>query len=167
MKIVTSTYPDGSQVVSLEPYLLRSRRQFGFLADFRFRPNEEHRGSRRSLQLSLSLDKHGKSNLNYFADRYLHLVDFVAEFHKRIFPLNVPGDQEVAVGSQLVELAPESLDVKSYVVGSGVESRSQLMGVKQSGPLKKVLNDTHLYFLYRREDHALSQDIFRALRGDS
>ena len=41
------------------------------------------------------------------------------------------------------------------------------MGVKQSGPLKKILKDTQLYFLYRKEDHSLSQDLFRALRGDS
>ena len=167
VEIVISTYPEGSQVVSLEPYLLRSRGQFGFLAEFRFRPNEEHRGTRRSLQLSLSLDRHGKQNLNYYADRYSQLVDYVAKFHERIFPLKVPGGQEVGVGSQLVELPRQSLDVRNYVVGSGDESRSQFMGVKQSGPLKRVLKDTHLYFLYRREDHALSQDLFRALRGDS
>ena len=35
------THPEGKQVISLEPYLLRSRGQFGFLADFRFHPIEE------------------------------------------------------------------------------------------------------------------------------
>ena len=167
VEVVTNTYPEGSQVVSLEPYLLSSHRQFGFLADFRFRPNEEHRGTRRSLQLSLSLDKHGQPNLNHYADRYSHLVAYVAKFHEQIFPLDMQGGQKVEVGSRLVELTPKALDVKNYIVGSGVKSPSQFMGVKQSGPLKQVLEDTHLYFLYRREDHALSQDLFRALRGDT
>ena len=167
VEIITRTYPEGLQVVSLEPYLLRSQSQFGFLAGFRFHPNEEHRGTQRSLQLSLSLDKHGQPNLNYYADRYSHLVAYVANFHGQIFPLDMPDGQKVVVGSQLVELKPETLEVKNYVVGSRVESRSQFMGVKQYGPLKQVPQETHLYFLYRREDHTLSQDLFRALRGDT
>ena len=167
VEVITGKFSEGSQVVSLEPYFLRSRRQFGFLADFRFHPTEEHRGTRRALQLSLSLDKHGQSNLNYYADRYSHLVNYVAKFHNRIFPLHMPGGQEVAVGSQFVELKSETLAVKNYVVGSGTKSRSQFMGVKQSGPFEHCPNDTHLYFIYRREDHSLSQDLFRALRGDA
>ena len=154
-------------MVSLEPYLLRSREKFGFLADLRFHPNEENRGTRRSLQLSLSLDKHGQPNLNYYADRYSHLIAYVDKFHEQIFPLEMPGGQKVVVGSRLVEIRPDALDAKNYVVGSGVESRSQFMGVKQSGPLQQVPEDTHLYFLYRRADHTLPQDLFRAIRGDT
>lgn len=167
VEITTSEFSEGSQIVSLEPYLLRSSGQFGFLADFRFHPTEEHRGTRRALQLSLSLDKHGQPNLNHYADRYSQLADYVAKFHDQIFPLHMPGGQEVAVESQLVEIAPEKLDVKNYIVGSSTESRSQFMGVKQSGPFKRITEDTHLYFLYRHEDRPLSRDLFRALRGDT
>lgn len=167
VEVITKTYPEGSQVISLEPYLLRSRGQFGFLADFRFHPTKEHRGTRRSLQLSLSLDKHGRPNPNFYADRYSQLAAFVTKFHEKIFPLQVPGGQEVIVGSQLVEIKSETLSVKNYVVGSDVESRSQFMGVKQSGPLKQGAEGTHLYFLYRPEDRPLSHDLFRALRGDT
>ncbi len=167
VEIVTEKYPEGSQVISLEPYLLRSHRQFGFLADFRFHPNEEHRGTKRSLQLSLSLDKHGQQNLNYYADRYSNLVSFVTKFHELIFPFHISGGEKVAVQSRIVELKHEALGVKNYIFGSGIKSRSQFMGVKQSGPHKKTLEDTQLYFLYRKEDHSLSQDLFRALRGDT
>ena len=79
----------------------------------------------------------------------------------------MPSGQKVAVGSQLVELKPETLAVKTYVVGSGIEAKSQFMGVKQSGPFKQIPEDTHLYFLYRQEDRPLSHDLFRALRGDT
>ena len=80
VEIITGTYPEGVQVISLEPYLLRSRGQFGLLADFRFHPTEEHQRTRRALQLSLSLDKNDRRNSNYYADRYSHLVAFVKEF---------------------------------------------------------------------------------------
>ena len=91
VEITTATYPEGLQVISLEPYLLRSSGQFGFLADFRSHPTEEHQRTRRALQLSLSLDKNGRRNSNYYADRYSHLAAFVREFHNVIFPITLPG----------------------------------------------------------------------------
>ncbi len=167
VEIIMTSFPEGKQVVVLEPYLLRSRREFGFLADFRFHPAEGHRGTRKALQLSLSLDKHGQQNLNHYADRYSHLADYVTKFHDRIFPIQMPGSQEVTVRPQLVELEPKTLDVKHYVVGSDHESKSQFMGVKQAGPFKQSAQNTHLYFLYRQEDRPLSRDLYRALRGDT
>lgn len=167
VEIITGTHPEGSQVISLEPYFLRLRRKFGFLADFRFHPIEEHRGTQRALQLSLSLDRSGKRNSSYYADRYSHLAAFVKEFHGVIFPVNLPGGDQVQVARQLVELSPEKLDVKNYIVGSNRESKSQFMGVKQGGPLERCLQDAHLYFLFREEDRPLSRDLFRALRGDT
>ena len=167
VEIIMNRYPEGSQVILLEPYLLRSRRQFGFLADFRFRPTEEHRGTQRALQLSLSLDRSGQRNANYYADRYSHLDAFVKKFHNDIFPVTLPGGQEVQVARQLAELLPEKLEVKNYVVGSGRESRSQFMGVKREGPFTQSPQDSHLYFLFREQERPLSRDLFRALRGDT
>ena len=167
IEIIMGSYSEGIQVFSLEPYFLRSTRQFGFLADFRFHPNEKERGTRRSFQLSLSLDKNGRTNLNYYADRYSHLSDYVTRFHDKIFPLHMPGGQKVAVGSRLTELHPITLDVKNYVVGSDSISKSQFMGVKQYGPFEQGPEDACLYFIYRKKERPLSRDIFRALRGDS
>ena len=167
IEITMDTYAEGIQVISLEPYLLRSRRQFGFLADFRFHPKEEYRGTTRSLQLSLSLDKNGRANPNYYADRYSHLSDYVARFHNKIFPLHMPGGQKVAVEPLLVELRPTTLDVKNYVVGDDSLSKSQFRGVEQSGPFEQSPEDARLYFLYRQEERPLSRDLFRALRGDT
>ena len=167
VEITMAKYTEGKQVALLEPYLLRSYGQFGFLVDIRFRPTVEHRNTRRALQLSLSLDKYGRANSNYYADRYSRLVKYVSDFHSRIFPLQLPGGQIVAVKSQLTEVPQAKLNFKNYVVGSGITSRSQFMGVKQNGPLQKCRNDTHLYFLYRQEDRPLAEDLFRALRGDT
>ena len=166
VEIIIATHAEGTEVVLLEPYLLRSKSQFGFLADFRFHPAEAYRRTRRALQISLSLDRYGKPNPNYYADRYSQIVSYIEKFHKRISLLELPRGQRVAVESQLVELPANRLVGKKYIIGSGSESNSQFMGVKQKGPLNPCVQDTHLYFLYRQEDRSLSHDLFRSLRGD-
>ena len=165
VEVVLKNHPEGSQVISLESYFLRSRGKFGFLANFRFRPVMEHRGTRRSQQLSLSLDSQGRSNSNYYADNFSHLRSFVSRVHHRIFPLILPGGAELGVETRLIETDTSQLERKTYIVGSGQESRSQFNGVKNSGPLKPTSEETHLYFLYRPEDRLLSHDLFRALQG--
>jgi len=166
VEVITDKFTEGMQVMSLEPYLLRSRNKFGFTADFRFHPVEEHRLTRRARELSLSHDKNDRPNLNYYSDRYSRLTDFVDRFHSKIFPLVMPDDQKVAVLPNLIELTHKTLDAKQYIVGSDRKSKSQFMGVKQHGPMKEISKDAKLYFIYREEEHALSQDLFRALRGD-
>ena len=166
VEIVVAKYPEGKRVISLEPYLLRSRGKFGFLANFRFHPTEEHIGTRRALELSLSLDNKGKKNLAYYADRYSQIIAYVRKFHPRIFPLTIPGDRRVDVEPNLLELDSEMLDPKNYIVGTGNESNSQFIGVKRFGPFKQAVN-THLYFLYKHQNRPLAQDLFRALRGDT
>lgn len=167
VELVLNKFSEGTQVIILEPYFLRSTGTFGFLADFRFHPLEAYTGTRRSLELSLALDSRGRQNLNYYVDRYSKLVEYVDRFHDRVFPFSLPGGEEVRVDKKIFELQSQRLDLKTYIVGTGKKSRSQFMGVKQSGPFKSLSNDVHLYFIYRRDDHALSQDLYRALRGDS
>ena len=167
VEFVINEYPEGSQVISFEPYFLRTERIFGFLADFRFHPTQEYRGTRRALQLSLALDKNGQSNVNAYADRYALLAAFVNDILPSILPLSLPGGDEVSVGSQLFQVPQHRLEVKHYVVGTNRESPSQFMGVKKSGPFKRGPQDTLLYFLYRQEDRPMSHALFRALRGDT
>ena len=165
VEICTGTYPEGSQVVRIEPYLLRCRKKFGFLASFRFHPTAEHHHTKKALQLSLSLDNRGQPNRNHYADRYSHLAEFAEKFHSVIFPLTLPGGGQVNVDASLVELKSRKLDMKHYVVGSRREAKSQFMGVKERGPLKNISANTRLLFLYRQEDRPLAHDLFRALQG--
>ena len=167
IEVVVEEHEAGVATVSLEPYLLRSAGQFGILVGFRFHSDKAYRGTRRALQLSLALDRNGQPNLDFYADRYAKLSDFVREFHGALFPLRMSDGQEVKVGSRLVGLSPDALAVKRYVMNGQRESRSQFVGVQKFGPYEQNDEDTQLYFLYRKEDHGLSQDLFRALRGDT
>ena len=167
VEITLESFPEGKQVIALEPYLLRVRGKFGILASFRFRSEEQHRYTRRSQQLSLSLDRHGNENLSYYADLFSHLSTFVNRFHATIFPLTLPGGNKAAVSSRFVNIEPNTLDVKTYVLGSSRSSASQFTGVKQSGPFHTCQHDVVLYFIHRAQDVPLSRHLYRALRGDS
>ena len=167
LEIVIQSYDEGHQAISLEPYLLRSQGKFGFLADFRFHPKEEYRGTRKSLELSLALDSNGQQNRNYYVDRHNQLVQFVEKFHNKIFPLTMPGDDKIDVETSLVDVAQEQLDVKQYIAGTHSEHRSQFMGIKENGPLEKASDDSLLYFVHQEKDIPLSRELYRALRGDT
>ena len=71
------------------------------------------------------------------------------------------------MGSRLIGLSPDALAVKRYVMNGRRESKSQFMGVQKFGPYEQNTENTQLYFLYKRDEHGLSQDLFRALRGDT
>ena len=167
IEVVVERHEEGVATMSLEPYLLRSARRFGILASFRFHPLEAFRGTKRSLQISLALDRNGQPNLDFYADRYGKLSEFVSRYHGLLFPLTMPDGQEVEVGTRLVGARPEALAVKRYLMDGGRESKSQFVGVQKYGPYDRNAEDTQLYFLYRRQEHGLSQDLFRALRGDT
>src|SRR5258706_3181652 len=73
-----SEFEEGFQGVWLEPYYLKSVNKFGFLIDFKFYKLPNVKFSRKVQQLSLSLDKSGKSNVNYYAERYEMLQRFIS-----------------------------------------------------------------------------------------
>lgn len=165
IEIHIQRFPEGVQIVTVEPYFLYIAKQFGFLLDFHFRPLPAYRRTIRALQLSLSLNKNGKSNLDYYADRRMVLMDFMKRFIPRIFPITVSNDQRLRVERSLSIVDSASLDVKNYVVHADHESRSQFMGVKRYGPLRDV-QSARLYFIHRESDRTLSRDLFRALKGN-
>ena len=144
--------------MSVEPYFLRSRGKFGFLADFDSIPRknigEPDDPFNSAYLLTGTASQIGTATPTVISQ----LSNFVKKFHPLIFPLKLPGGQKVNVDSRLAEIESEELDIKHYVVGSGSEAKSQFMGVKQSGPLENIPDDTRLCFLYtdRKTAHSLT-----------
>lgn len=167
IEITIKRYDEGARVVRLYSYFLHSKEQFGFLADLRFHPEPEFRGTVRALKRSLSLDKRGNSNVNYYADRYAELTAFIAKYHSVLFPLTLPGGDQVTVSDRLSVVASNSLEAKTYIVGSARKTKSQFMGIRHWGPLQDHEGDAYLYFVYRQQDLRLSRDLYMALRGDT
>ena len=167
VEIVVDRFEEGSRVALVEPYYLREHQKFGFLVDIRFHPKEEHRGTTRARQLSLSLDSKGGSNQNHYADRHSLIMRFISSFHHRIFPITLPGGHAVDIDPRLEVLGSGKLEVKHYIVNSNLESTSQFMGVSRNGPLECAPSETRFCFLFRPDDRSLGHELFRALRGDT
>ena len=70
-------HKEGNEQLVLQPYFLRSKQQFGLLVDFHFRVHEGIEFSRRVQQLSLSLDKNGRRNVDFYSDRFEKITSFL------------------------------------------------------------------------------------------
>ena len=167
VEIVCVRHQVGNQVISLEPHFLRAHKRFGILVNFKFHPHKSYIGSLEALQLSLTLDKAGAKNKNYYADKFVALNHFINQKQSAFSPLTLPGGCQVEISLNLFDIKPTQLTTKSYIVGSNHASNSQFMGVKNSGPYDLIPDSPLICFLYRQEDRPLSHDLFRALRGDT
>ena len=83
-----------------------------------------------------------------------------------VFPLTV-GKMEIDVKRSLRILPALLAQSPKLVFRSSQSGVGSFAGLQKYGPLQKAPDTVRLFFLYRRCDHSLSQDLFRALRGDS
>jgi len=63
------THPEWEEQLVVQPHSLKASRQIGFLVDFHFRLGKNVPFSRKIQQLSLSLDKNFRRNVDYCVDR--------------------------------------------------------------------------------------------------
>lgn len=166
ISFILKRYSEGYQAIWLEPYYLRIADKFGFLLDFKFFAPMGTKSNKRLQQLSLSLDKNGRSNQNYYADRFEQVLAFLAMYHARLFPL-LNNNLEISVAAKLFELDAEALEPKTYVFGSDKTGTSPFKGIQTHGPLKNITSNSKVYFLFREKDRPFSHELFRALRGET
>lgn len=164
---VLRAHTEGWETVRLEPYYLAAADRFGFLADFGFVCKEAIPFSRRVQQLSLSLDRQGRSNKNFYADKYDRLMSFSRDHFNNIFPLQTNIASPVTVSKVLQQLPAQQLTTKTYLFRDARKDNSQYRGIKDIGPVQHIGNQPTFYFLYEQKDHAKAQDLYRALHGDS
>lgn len=160
------THPEGEEQLIIQPYRLRAAEKFGLVADFHFRMKENVPFSRKIQQLSLSLDKHFRRNLDYYVDRVGKISAFIRERREVLSQLQLPGAAGIATLS--LEFEPVSasrLRSRVYVFGSDKESRSQFTGLRDYGPLEPVKNKPHLLFVFREQDRQAARTLAMALRG--
>lgn len=79
VEFIVEQFEEGDRIVMLSPYFLESRGQFGFLIDFRFAKKLAITHSGRVQQLSFSLDVKGKSNKDFYSDKFSILKKFLAK----------------------------------------------------------------------------------------
>ncbi len=163
IEFVIASFDEGNQIISIQPYYLKSKGRFGFLADFRFRAEWRYRHSRNARKLSLTLDRQGRRNKSFYIDRYELIMRFVLTHQDSLFCL---GDH-LTIVPEMSLLEVQQLDAKRYVFGNSGVDTVQLRGIRKNGPFRSVENRAKAYFIFREEDRRYSNDLFRALRGDT
>lgn len=155
------------EVMWLRPYALKSIRRFGFLLNFRLRvPPECNVSVTRRQELSLTR-KNGRTNENYYLDQFRKIADFQRLFIDMLKDLRLPDGTALSLESTLSTVPSYSLVPRTYVFGGGKEGRHQFFGLRDYGPFESAPKNAKLAFLFERSDRASSQDLFRALRGDT
>jgi hypothetical protein len=166
LSITMRVHPEGQELFIVRPYLLKATHQFGLLVDFHFRLANDAVFNRKVQQLSLSLDRHGKRNLDYYVDRMTKIRQFIDERWSLLSTFWIPGTETpIQMVRDFMPLPAERLASKVYVFGSNRESRSQFQGLRDHGPLTPLAAPPKLLFVFRERDRHAARTLALALRG--
>ena len=166
VSFIQETHKEGKEELIVQPYYLRSTKQFGYLVDFHFRLGDNIPFSGRIQQLSLSLDKNFRRNLDYYVDRIEKIHEFVNERRKVFANLQVPGQKDrLEIKTKLVPLPADRLSTKVYQLAGNRESKSQFTGLRDHGPLGHLEKPPRLLFMFREQDRQAARRLVRNLRG--
>ena len=159
-------HSEGDELLVVQPYYLRATRQFGLLIDFHFRLAKDAAFTRRVQQLSLSLDKSFRRNLDYYADRTRKIRQFLDVRWAVIETLRLPGSETaIKVSKEFVSLRGSRLNSRTYIFGDKRESAGQFSGLREHGPLAPTPAPPTLLFVFREQDRQAARRLAAALKG--
>lgn len=164
---VIKKHPEGNETIWLEPYYLQEKNLFGFLIDFKFKMFESVPFSKKIQMLSLSLDKHFRSNKNFYSDKFGRIKYFIRNIIPELFPIITNTNKEISIDTEFSSLRSKRLRTKEYIFNNHQTSKSQFKGVKDFGPLEKLDSKVSFYFLCRPQDTEYANQLYKALRGDT
>ena len=153
----------GSQCIFLTPYYLETTKQFGFLIDFRFKKNIDIPFDIEVQKLSLSLDKYGRNNRNYYTDKYKKIIQIIPKLIKAYSITD--GTDIIHLQEDFVLLESERLAVKNYVLSKNNTSNSQFMGIKEYGPFMEIDSKINFLFVFEDRLRLFANDIYYGLLG--
>lgn len=155
------------EVMWVRPFALRSAGRFGILLRFALRIDDGAEiDDRRRGELSLSY-KNGHVNENYYLDHSEKITLFLSKFYSALKQITLHDGTTAEIERKLLTLPSHQLKNRTYIFGNGKEHTSQFFGLREYGPYSAPTEHARLGFFYRKEDRELSQDLFRALRGDT
>jgi hypothetical protein len=166
VSLIMETHPEGEELLIVQPYSLKALRQTGFLVDFHFRLDTKVPFNRKIQQLSLSLDKHFRRNLDYYVDRSSKIRRFLEERWPLFQGIKLPGTSEpLRISKEFVAIPAERLRSKVYVFAGAKESRSQFTGLRDFGPLRPLDGPPRLLFIFREQDRQAARLLALSLKG--
>ena len=166
VSFVMQTHPEGEEELVVQPYSLKARRQTGFLVDFHFRLGKSVPFSRKIQQLSLSLDKNFRRNVDYYVDRSSKIRRFLEKRWPVFEGMMLPGGSTpLRTSKEFVSLPAERLRPKVYVFAGDKESKSQFNGLRDFGPLQPLSQPPRLLFVFREQDRLAARRLALSLKG--
>ena len=166
VSLVMQTYPEGEDELVVQPYSLKATHQTGFLVDFHFRLAKNIPFSRKIQQLSLSLDKNFRRNVDYYVDRSSKIRRFLEKRWSVFEGMMLPGSSTpLRTSKEFVTLSAERLRPKIYVFAGDKESKSQFTGLRDFGPLQPLDKAPRLLFVFREQDRLAARRLALSLKG--
>jgi hypothetical protein len=162
-EFIINEYPEGRQIISLSPYYFEEQKLYGFIIDFRFARNRGVPFTKKTQILSLSLDSAGRSNRNYYSDKFRLIDQFIFSTHDRIGTLVSP--IPIHIGKQMIEATLLQLNKKEYIFNNNNTSNSQFQGIRNFGPLKKIIQEVLFVFIFEERFRSFANDLYLSLIG--
>jgi hypothetical protein len=164
---ILDRHKDAREVMEVKAYAFRAAGCFGFLCHFRLRvPNDSSMSVKERLELSLT-HKNGRVNTDFYVDQSQKIEYFLQRYFVSINPLTLHDGTQLAIEPRLSTARSFTLGPRTYVFGDGREGKSQFFGLRDYGPFQTPEIGSRLAFVFGGGDREQSQDLFRALRGDT
>ncbi len=164
--LIMTKHAEGDELLVVQPYFLKASQKLGFLVDFHFSLRDGVPFSRKVQQLSLSLDKSFRRNVDYYVDRSSRVRRFVDSAWGVFEGLTFPGASEpLRISKDFESLPADRLRPKVYVFAGAKESRSQFTGLREFGPLQPLSRPPRLLFAFREQDRQAARRLAVSLKG--
>lgn len=158
------SYTEGKRIICLSPYYLEEQRTYGFIIDFRFSKNEQTPFNRDVQILSLSLDSQGRSNKNYYSDKFRLIQEFLSSTYAIIQNIGTDS-QEIKIEKDLIETTVFHLNKKEYIFNNNNISNSQFQGIRNFGPFCNINQDVLFAFIFEERFKSFANELYLSLTG--
>ncbi len=159
VKFVIDNHAEGNEIVWLTPYFLESKKQFGFLIDFKFEKKKEQIFNRQVQLLSLSLNNQYRPNSSLYFEKFAKLKIFLKKYYSLIFKesnLDFTG---------FVQFSYNHLKSKEYLFHNNIASSTPTNGLNSLGPNKSVSENVIFYFFRKESEKEKAFKFYNALIG--
>ncbi|UIO95442.1 hypothetical protein LYZ41_14690 [Elizabethkingia miricola] len=160
-------FQQGKQIISLSPFYLEELKQFGFIIDFRFSKNKDLPFNKEVQVFSLSLDRQGRSNKNYYSDKFKLINSFLDKVYNEIQAINQNNGNTIHIERGLIETPVFQLNKKEYIFSNKSTANSQFQGIRNYGPLQKIDKEVIFAFIFEERFKSFANELFLSLTGKS
>ncbi|WP_291569530.1 Piwi domain-containing protein [Bacteroides sp.] len=164
VEFIIAQYLQGNRIIYMSPYFLEEQNAYGFIIDFKFSKKDGIPFDKDVQKLSLSLDSNGRSNKNYYTDKFILVNNFIKEIYpsiKNIGTLNSP----ITISTNLIETTVFHLNKKEYIFSNNNISSSQFQGIRNFGVYKNIPQDIIFAFIFEDRFRSFANELYLNLIG--